>query len=313
MPFVPAVGRAVSKQEGAEMSNFDPSQSLGARSRRQIADYLMEIDDDDAARQFVEGNIAAQGLFGKKPWQHTGMVVGFIAENQLGRTAAVTGVSQVKGDSSLVNSRLKITLDKFYVHDYPGSGEHNILCEFTGKNQVQGEAEQLRYTLRFKARSGASPSLSGVPIFFGVNVGPDGIAFDGRAINVSSSHDETLLSIMESESFKSGLGLLTSAQPALKPFAALGGAVVSAVLGRSKNAQVHTFSLGLDFGNTSSAARLRLGTYVMVQCDDAASWDWSSYEWNRDSMALLDKQSQAQPNYNYMVYGVSRFSGPTTP
>ncbi|GJH18119.1 hypothetical protein CBA19CS22_16275 [Caballeronia novacaledonica] len=44
--------------------------------------------------------------------------------------------------------RIKISLDQFFVHAYPGKGEHTILCEFAGKHQVAGEVEELRFALR---------------------------------------------------------------------------------------------------------------------------------------------------------------------
>jgi hypothetical protein len=292
------------------MPQFNSNDSLGAQSPGQIADYLTEIGDLDAARPYMAGGIAAQGFGWPAPvWEHTGMVLGFIDAASTGASAfPIQGISQLQGDASLVGRRVKISLDQFYVHKYPGSGEHKILCEFTGRNQVPGGGEELRYALRFTARDESSASLSGVPIFFGVSVGPNGISFEGRCVNVASSTDDTLLGVMDSPAFKSGLGLLTAAQPALKPLAGLAGAAVQAVLSRSKNRQVHTFNLGLDLGSTVTAARLRLGTYIVVQCSDAAGWKWDSCEWNRDAMALLNKATGQQPAYNYMAFGVSAYT-----
>lgn len=291
------------------MAQFDEMNSLGAQPPTQIGEYLTELGDLDAARPYLPGGIAAQGLGWPSPvWEHTGMVLGFIdADTPGGSTSVIKGISQLHADSSLIGQRVKISLDKFYVHSYPGRGEHKILCEFTGKNQVPGDGEELRYALRFAARDSSSAGLSGVPIFLGITVGANGISFEGRCINVGSSTDDTLLGVMDSPAFKSGLGLLATAQPALKPLAGLAGATVQAVLSRSKNRQVHSFNLGLDFASSMTSARLRLGTYVVVQCSDDSGWKWETYEWNRDAMTLLNKSTGQQPLYNYMAFGVSKY------
>lgn len=292
---------------------FDPALSLGALPPTQIAAYLTDIGDLDAAAAYTPGSVAAQGaLWRPHVWAHTGMVLGFIdvaAASISSSVSAIVGASKITAEAALIGSRIKISLDKFYVHQYPGGGEHNILCEFTGKNQVPGDTEDLRYTLRFRAADRASPSLSGVPVFMGITVAADGISFSGRTVNVDSSSDETLLAIMDTPTFRAGLGLLTAAQPVLKPFAGLAGAAVQSVLSRSKNKQVHTFDLGLDFGGGATSARLRLGTYVLIQCNDAAGWNWEEYHWNRDAMALQHKLTGKHPEFNYMAFGVTPYHG----
>lgn len=289
---------------------FSSADSLGARSNSEIATYLQSIGDSDGAKDFLNGDVAGQGMFGPpRAYKATGMVLGFIeppANDE--KTLPIVGVSQIVGDKGLVDKRIKITMDRFYVHEYPGSGQHDILCEFSGKNQVAGETEELRLALRFKARDGAAASLSGSPIFLGVTVGRDGIAFDGRSVNLGSKNDEQVLSTFESPAFQSGLSLLTSAQPALKPLVGLAASVVKSVATKSQNCQVHDFKLGLDFESGGTSARLRIGSYIVVQTDEDA-WDWDHYAWNRDAMSLHDKATNANlKGSNYMVFSVARFS-----
>ena len=150
-------------------------------------------------------------------------------------------------DETLRGARIKITLERFWVARYPGRGRHKILCEFTGKSQIQGEAEELRYALSTEANDGASAAVVGAPIFVGASVGNNGISFEGRTINVSNSVDDGVLAALNSGAFKQGLSLLTTAQPALKPFVGLASSIVSAVASRDRNKQVYDFKLGLDF------------------------------------------------------------------
>jgi hypothetical protein len=294
------------------LRNFDSSDSLGALSSSKISEYLTDIQDIDDAGYFSQGAVSGQGfLTAKKPYTHTGFILGFIPPNAApsDRTSEIVGISQIQGDKQIVGKRIKISLDKFYVHDYPGLGQHSILCEFSGKNQVAGETEELRFAVRFNAGDKASASLSGVPIFMGVTVGSDGISFEGRTINVSNTLDEVVLATLESPAFKNGLALINAAQPALKPFSTLAAAAVKSTLARKKNAQIHNFNLGLDFAAGATSARLRHGSYVVIQSDDSSGWNWDDFEWSRDAMSLQAKSGSARlVDFNYMIFGVSEFS-----
>lgn len=292
-----------------ELGLFSAGDSLGFLGPQETYNYLASIGDIPGAQPFSQGNVAPQGMFGRKtPWRHTGCILGYLPPLSGGgaRNSAVSGVSEVAADPALIGKRIKISLDKFYVHDYPGLGEHQILCEFAGKNQVAGETEELRFALQFNVANGGSASISGAPIFMGVTVGSDGISFETRSINVGSSTDETILAVLEDQAFKNGLSLLSTAQPALKPLSALAAGAVKSIVSRSKNHQVHHCRLGLDFSAGSSSARLRHGSYVVVQSDDASTWNWKDYIWNCDSMTLQRiAPFHAEVDFNYMVFGVA--------
>lgn len=292
------------------MSKFNAGDSLGSLSAAEIGNYLTEIGDLEGAAEFTEGAASGQGLFSlKKPYTHTGFILGYIPPGGRSSVSQVVGISKADGDKSLIGQRIKISLDKFYVHSYPGHGTHSILCEFSGKNQLAGDTEQLQFALRFNAADGGSASISGAPLFLGVTVGNDGISFEGRTINIASSTDQVLLATLDSPTFKNGLSLLSTAQPALKPFSTLAEAAVKNTLARSRNKQVHHFNLGLDFGQGVSSARLRHGSYVVIQSDDQKNWNWSDFEWDRDSMSLKYKDNLRNIEFNYMIFGVTAFAG----
>jgi hypothetical protein len=296
------------------MPEFDSAHSLGALPRAEIGAYLTEIRDMDAAAEFNRALAAGQaGLFAKRPYIHKGLILGYIAPSPVGPANAipVQGVSKIGVNSGLIGQRIKITMDKFYVRNYPGTGTHKILCEFAGKNQVAGETEELRFALRFEVQDRGSAGITGAPIFMGVTVGKDGISFEGRTVNLSSKNDETILSALDSPAFKSGLSLIEYAQPALKPFTGLAKAVVQSVCTRSNNRQVHNFNLGLDFSDNATSARLALGSYIVVQADPGPDqpWDWSHYVWNADAMSLQPNDPQVlEIDFNYMVFAVRPFS-----
>jgi hypothetical protein len=294
------------------MNVFSQKDSLGSKSPRTIAKYLTSIDDGAAAARFSGIGGAGQALkghiFGNDQYAYTGILLGYIKPRGSGSLVEIENALTLGPDNSLKGARIKITLDKFYVQSFPGNGTHTVLCEFAGKNQIPGDAEEMRFALTTVANDESSAGLSGAPIFLGVSVGQDGIAFEGRTINVRSETDDKLIEALGSDTFRSGLALLTSAQPALKPFVGLAGSVVKAVVSRNKNCQVYSFKLGLDFAGGTTSARLREGSYVVVQADQT-QWKWSDMAWNTSTQAVVQRQNDAPIPFNYMVFGVSRFTG----
>lgn len=292
------------------MTNFSDRNSLGHKSRTTIAAYLLDIGDVEAAARFSGQGGGGQGLtarvFGTDQYAHTGILLGYITPGATGRLIEIQNALTLSPDLALKNSRVKVTLDKLYVQSFPGLGTHEILCEFTGKNQIRGEAEEMRFALTTTANDKSSAAISGAPIFLGASVGNNGIAFEGRTINVKSSTDQLLMQTLGSDTFRNGLALLTTAQPALKPFVGLAGSVIKSVESRNRNCQVYSFKLGLDFGHGSTSVRLRHGSYVVVQADTHA-WNWEKLAWDPSAQLIVDCETSIPIEFNYMVFGVSAF------
>lgn len=282
---------------------------LGHGSPVSVIKYLRDIGDDDAADALapVGGTGQMFGLeWGKEVWGHTGVLIGYIPNDGDGRLIDIENAFTVTPDPKLKGSRVKITLERFWVQRYPGRGRHKILCEFTGKNQVEGKQEELQFALKTEANDNASAAISGAPIFLGVTVGNNGIEFEGSTINVSSKQDDDLLAALNSGPFREGLGLLTMAQPALKPFVGLTSSVVNAVLKRSKNRPVWNFKLGLDFSANQTGVALRHGSFIVVQ-GNSHEWDWSTVVWNVDAQQILDRSTGEPISFNYIVFRVSEY------
>lgn len=289
------------------MPSYDIKDSLGDHNDDDIAAYLMSIGDNKEASYFVQQPGGQSASFFSRPYRCTGMVLGFIPPGS--KNKQVTRISEVTADRDLIGKRIKVTLDKFFVAKYPGFGTHSILCEFSGKNQVAGESEELSFAMRFQSLDDTGPAISGAPIFMGLTVGADGISFKGKTVNVKNSGDDLVMAVFETPAFKNGLTLLNTAQPALKPLTSLASATVSAIAKRSSNVQIHTYELGLDFDGSATSARLRYGSYIIVQTDDGSHWDWTDYEWSADGMALHPAgEPDKTPYFNYMVFAVSPFS-----
>lgn len=297
----------------------DFSDALGQQPVKTVVEYLREIGDDEAADYLAYTAPGGQMFgtnWGNQVWGHSGMILGFIPPEEGDRPGMIINASSLPPEPTLKGARIKIALDRFYVHKYPGFGKHKILLEFSGKNQIPGDTEELRFAITTSASDGSSAPVNGTPIFLGASVGNNGILFEGKAINVASESDDILLSALGSGPFKDGLSLLTSAQPALKPFVGLAQSVVTAVLGRSRNKAVYNFHLGLDFATSQTGATLRYGSFVVVQADEA-SWSWNDVRWNPGSQQIVRHHDGQPIEFNYLIFRVSPFEddskGTSTP
>ncbi|RIK94015.1 hypothetical protein FSY45_19920 [Comamonas sp. Z1] len=293
------------------MFEFSAADSLGSRPHSDIAQYLLDIGATEQAAPYLSGAVEAQGMgMPAQAYKPTGMVVGFIeATGNAGSEVAIAPAASLRADHDLIGKRIKITLDRFYVESYPGLGEHTVVCEFNGKNQVTPEAEALKFATQLRVRDKSAAAVMNAPVFLGLTVPPDGLAFEGRTYNIRSAGSDAILETLDSAVFRAGLSLLNTAQPALKPFVSLATGTMKLLANSGKNAQVHSFSLGLDFAERQTSISLRRGTYVVVQTDES-DWDWSNYTWDLHAMRLNDRRLEPQNSigYNYTAIGVSHFA-----
>jgi hypothetical protein len=217
----------------------------------------------------------------------------------------------IEPDESLKKGRIKITLDRLQIASYPGGGMHRVLFDFYAKNQVQGQDEHLHFNMTYRIQEGQQAGIIGYPIFIGLNVGLEGVDLRGFTVNVKNDADERFLAVLGSDVFKSGLKLATTLQPAIAPLTGIAYALTQTVASRNRNVPVQDFYMGLDFNKlVPTRARLREGSYVVVQIpeSDEAVWDWDEWVFNRNSGQLVRKDNHKRfVPYNYIVLGVSKY------
>lgn len=285
---------------------YDPNKVLGAAPPAEIARYLELIGDYESAQRIREEGGTGQAFsipyITVDQWRNRGCKIGYLAEGG-GKRAKIIDAVGMQADESLKTARLKLSLDRFYVENYPGTGVHTILCEFTGRNQAAQESEATRFALTVRVEDKSAAAVTSMPIFVGINAGGDGLAIEGQTINVCSHADDALLEAIDSPGFQEGLSLLTTSQPVLKPFVNLAEGMVKSILRRHKNRDIFNFAMGLDFSKNATAVKLRLGSYIIVQTNET-DWDWDDFEW--DNNTLKSTGSDGEPvQLNYMVLGVS--------
>jgi hypothetical protein len=303
---------------------FDDWKVLGKLSPVEAAAKLREVGEDSAAA-LLEAPPAEStkgpSTFGSRwywpfqdrPWQHTAHAFGYLAPAAPGNAPLpIQHAGNIAADMTLKNSRIRITLDRLRVADYPGGGSHRILFDFYAQNQVPGNIEHLHFNSTFRVREGEQAAIIGYPIFVGLNVSTEGVAFKCFTVNVKNDNDETFLNALESDVFKAGLKLANTLQPAIAPLAGMALALTKSIASRNRNVPVQEFYMGLDFTNIPTGARLAEGAYIAVQIPEMIQtvWDWSEWVYNPLNGQLV---KQAEPTqlipYNYIVFGVSRYDG----
>jgi hypothetical protein len=289
------------------MIEFDEQLSLGYRSDAELADFLEAIGDEDGARELREAGTRGQGmarLLGKV-YTHTSHVVGYIPEGRpTGSVVPISAAFEAEPDHSLIGTQIKVTLDAFQVAEYPGLGQHTVLFDFQGRDQAGDEAQDLQFASVLTINDKDRAAVSGVPIFTGLTVPCNGLSFKARTILIANKGDQTIIDVLQSSAFKDGLKLMGQVQPALPQLVSLAGGIAQNLLKRRWNEQVQLFDLGLDFGAGQTSARLRRGSYVVVQVPGSSMWRWGSWGFDPHTMSVVDGDGRPAP-YNTIVFGVT--------
>lgn len=308
------------------MDNSQLPPVIGHLSAREAAEKLREIGEITLAEQLDtldERHDASRPTsftnagnwkwpFRDKPWQHTAHAFGYVAGGEpTTELLTIKHAGNISPDLSLKKARLKITLNRLRVASYPGGGTHRVLLDFYGQNQIQGGTEDIHFNATYRVREGEQAGVIGYPIFLGLHVGNEGISFRCYTVNVRNDDDESFLSFLESDTFRAGLKLASTAQPAIAPLSGLALAVTKSIARRHRNVPVQDFYMGLDFSNNPLGARLAEGAFIAVQIPEALEtvWDWSEWAYNPNSGHVVKRTdlSYTVP-YNYIIFGVTRYS-----
>lgn len=297
---------------------------IGSLPPVEAAAKLREVGEDDLADAMEAASQAAPatygmlsriGIGGDRAWLHTAHAVGFLAPaaDPGSGLLPIRHAASIPPDGGLRGARVKVTLDGLRVADYPGRGMHRILFDFAARNQTDQGAEQLHFNATCRVAEGEQAAILGRPVFTGLQVGGEGIFLQLATVNVANEGDEKLLNFLDSDAFKGGLQLLTTAQPALAPFSALVVGLTQAIAARNRNIAVQAVDLGLDFSQIAPRPRLAEGSYIAVQIPETIKTVWNWQDWAYDP-ATGRMVSTAQPGhlipYNYVVISVSRYQGP---
>jgi hypothetical protein len=295
---------------------------IGSLPPEVAAAKLREAGEDEIADALEEEAEAGPETYGKgflgiggdRAFQHTAHAFGYLAPagGPQANLLEIQHAGNITPDETLKGTRIRVTLDGLRIADYPGRGTHRVLFDFAARNQTRQGAEQVHFHATYRVREGEQAAVLGRPVFVGLQVGGEGLFLQCATVNVLNEGDEALLRFLDGDVFKSGLQLLTTAQPVLAPFVALTVGLTQTVAGRNKNVPVQTVDLGLDFSDNAIRPKLAEGSYIAVQIPETARSVWSWADWRYDPVngKLVHSQDRGMLiPYNYFVLGVSRYQG----
>jgi hypothetical protein len=288
---------------------------IGQYETEQIVSKLTELNDreaidiEESQSKGVDDILRFFNSIPNQPWSYTTHQFGYIAPRPNGsvENQTIQHPGAIKTDVSLKNSQINIRLDRVHIYKYPGGGTHNVMVTFVARNQVGESQESVTFSQIYRVPEGNSAGIAGHPIFIGLNVGHQGLAFECSTINVKNDEDEAVLQVLESPTFQSGLKLLTTAQPAIAPFTTISLGVVKYLAQRHKNVAVQKLYLGLDFENAAMGIRLAEGNYIAVQVPTETSIDWDKWIYKPTLGTIVHKADDSPLEYNYLVFRVSRY------
>jgi hypothetical protein len=289
---------------------FDDVPVIGAMDREEAAGRLIELGatEDAAALAAPAGPREQFGILNRRvpAYRHTAHVIGHVGELGAG-AVPVRSVGEIEPDPGLRSRPLRISLGKLAAVDYPGRGNHVVLCDLSVRHTTTTETEELHYAVVVRAAQGERAGIVNLPVFVGVNPGEEGLSFKGYTVNVKNEQDEDLLRHLESDTMRRGLTLLRTVQPALAPLTEIAYGVTRTLARRHRNVPVQNFSLGLDFERRAFGAALRLGAYIVVQVPPELqyAWDWSDWVYEPVRGDLVRRADPGQGiEYNHVVLTV---------
>jgi hypothetical protein len=299
---------------------FDDVPIIGLMTPEEVAAKLRSLGEPELATRIEDASTTQSfPTFGRgfdwwpfhdRAWQHTAHAFGFLPASTGTAPHPIQGIGNVQADPSLKHGRIKISLNRLRIADYPGFGTHRVLIDFYARNQVPENVEDLHFNATYRVREGEGAPIVGYPIFIGLNVGSEGVAFHCHTVNVKNDADEVFLDFLEGDVFKAGLKLATTAQSAIAPLSSLAIALTKSIAKRNRNVSVQDFYLGLDFVGTAMGARLAQGDYIAVQIPEsfARVWRWNDWVYDPSTGMIVSKNNPDElVPYNYLVFGVSRF------
>jgi hypothetical protein len=315
---------AASKPSGSGSQRKLPP-VIGAMRSSQAAAVLADIGETETAG-LIRKAIDEQGKdvrfanlhwgWKKQPepiYKYTSHAFGYFPRADVkAATIDITDAGNIEADGALKHSQIKITLDRLRVSEYPGTGVRTVLFDFAGQHQTAdtNQTQDLHFAQHYRVAQGSGAGITGYPIFVGLRVGTEGVAFKGSTVNVNNEEDQKILKFLNADVFKKGLELISTVNPAVPIVSGFATGLIEAFAHRHDNIPVQDFFMGLDFSGIPSRAQLREGVYIAVQVPDAAKWNWADWVFKRSNGQIVARANQAEPiPYNYVVIGVSRMDG----
>ena len=298
------LGAMDEKAQIAKLKELAPSQPAGGKG----AAAPKEFGIRDTVSDWIRENLGSDAA-----WKHTDNLIGFIPTHESPEgPIEIKPMQKAPKSPELKKSGLRVTLDRLFVADYPGSGIHHVLFNFSTVHLVEEgkQKEQVHFDATYLTRQGECAPVQGSTIFLNLKVGEEGLNLKVRTVNVQNEDDTKLIAFLQTETFKQGLQLAKTFNPVVGQVSDTAVSIFKFLSdpSREKNYPVQQFELGLDFGNIVTHGRLAEGSYVIIQYPRAKipEWSWDSVAYDMENARIHFKSDKKKPfPFNYVILSVS--------
>lgn len=221
--------------------------------------------------------------------------------------------SAIRPQGDMINQFIDVTLDRFYVHRYPGSKKHKIQLNFSLEHLVNLAPstddsplakQDILYGYIVDAVDGQATPPTGAAIFRRLRIGTE-LRMTVATIHLADRTAEQIGEALESDVMKKGLILLATANPAFPMVSQMIGGATRLFLSSRRNKPVHEIPLGLLVNAATADPKLREGTYVLIQ----GKSDWvqlEKYYWNERRGRVEHRTRGEELAFNHMVFSIKK-------
>jgi len=288
---------------------FDELVMLGDMTPESRLNYYSAIEGtySDSERQQLKKFLKGDPL--KRFYEAREAIFAFIDPS----TKQLVPSSNISPQKNLIGQTLNVTLDKFYIHRYPGSPKHIIQINFSVGHLVNVAnatsdstlvKEDILFGYIVEAVDGQAAPPVGAALFRKLKI-QDELQMTVITINLADRLEKRISEVLEGEVMKGGLDLLSTANPAFSMVRELVEGTTKMFLERHRNIVVHKVPIGLLINAKEADPKLREGSYALMQ----AASDWFNLEdfcWNTERYRIEHKKSKEQLPCNHIVFSISK-------
>lgn len=244
-------------------------------------------------------------------WLYCDYAIGFVPpddeiEDISSQIQPIQPANTLTPDPELKDKNLTIRLGRIGVQDYPGFGTRKLLLFFSATHTGDGKDTTVQHMLALEAE-GKVANAVGYPIFVNLRASNVGCNFIFEIVQIEVESDRVIYETINSQAFQRGLQLISQSQPVLAPFVGLVEGLrkrIDISDTKKKNYPVMRQMVGLSFQSNPNIARIRKGTYFVVQYPRSVDWNWSDCVYDRQTSTLRYANDKSEIPYNSVSFSV---------
>ncbi|MHA1144564.1 MAG: hypothetical protein ACTSRW_07500 [Candidatus Helarchaeota archaeon] len=243
-------------------------------------------------------------------YNHASREIGFFEDSTI--DSAIQPAGKIKPETSLLNQTVDIKIFSIYAWKYPGifGKKYEVLFNYDILHELtNGKTEKINFNQKYDLKKRSFASIKGKYILKNLKVTDRGINVYIKTINVQNKDDTRILELLNSDAVNNGVELLSTFQPVIKPFIAIGKKILEQINKSNKNRIVQEIDMSLDLNQTAAGPKLREGNYIIVQYPSGSNcrepWDWSKWKWNSQYETPMGPNN-SRIEWNYIIFSVVR-------